>query len=75
MTRRWPKIIGVATALLMLSGLAGGGMVLAQDPENEPPCCGSPRWRGLASLRWQHRNWGWKGAPWRGGSIGYPTPR
>jgi len=45
MKRRWYGIIGVVVGLLMLGGLVGGGSVLAQGPQDEPLCCGGPRWR------------------------------
>lgn len=46
MKRRWSKIIGVVVGLLMVTGLAGGGMALAQEPPGETLHCGGPRWQG-----------------------------
>ena len=46
MKRRWHKIIGVVVGLLMPGGVIGGGVVLAQGPQDQPPRFGGPRWHG-----------------------------
>ncbi len=46
MKRRWVKTIGVVVGLLMVAGLAGGSVTLAQEPPGETLHCGGPRWQG-----------------------------
>ena len=53
MKGRWHKIIGVGLGLLVLAGLVGGSMALAQGPQDEPPRLGGPRrprWHGLCFI-------------------------
>jgi hypothetical protein len=46
MKRRWHRLVGIVAGLLMFGGLVGGGVVLAQDPQDDPLRCGGATWRG-----------------------------
>ena len=47
MKRRWYKTIIVVVALLTVAALSGGGMALAQEPQDATTLhCGGPKWRG-----------------------------
>jgi len=56
MKRRWHKIIGVMVGLLVLGGLVGSGVALAQGPQGEPPRFGGPRWHGPRFIEVGRRN-------------------
>jgi len=46
MEKRWHRIVGVLVGLLIVGGLIGQGVVLAQGSQDEPLECGGLRWRG-----------------------------
>ena len=44
--RRWYKIAGIVLGALLLAGLIGSSMALAQGPQDGPPRFGGHKWQG-----------------------------